>query len=426
MNESPIGSYNIQNSNRNILYVTSDSHDNFDSGQSHGSQMQSPASLRRPSLDSNNSNQEYSNQKDLINGVRNSNSLGSSMAPARYYNPIYNSGTFQGNQQQNVIINQQNRPNLYQTTQTSSQYQFNPADHMYHPELYIIPHALQYDIPSQNSTYNQLPIEQEIFKSDDDCVLPLSSNPYGIAPQMRPQPLFRHKTTRLIELTSAGNYVVEVGVPQRILKTAKIRSAKEFTHLRYSAVTGDPDEFVSREFSLRPADAKRVTEIFVVITMYNENELLFIKTWKTVIKNIAYICGKRKSVIWGPDGWTKIVVCIVSDGRAKIHEKTLAVLGILGVYQDGIIRTSVNKEEVSAHVFEFTTQVSLDLDVNSIGQESTIPIQTIFCLKEKNSKKINSHRWFFNAFGATLKPKVCILIDVGTKPTDRSFYRLWK
>lgn len=40
--------------------------------------------------------------------------------------------------------------------------------------------------------------------------------------------------------------------------------------------------------------------------------------------------------------------------------------------------------------------------------------------------KINSHRWFFNAFGPLLRPNVCILIDVGTKPTTTSLYHLWK
>jgi chitin synthase len=44
----------------------------------------------------------------------------------------------------------------------------------------------------------------------------------------------------------------------------------------------------------------------------------------------------------------------------------------------------------------------------------------------QNAKKINSHRWFFNAFGPLLNPKVCVLIDVGTVPSDKSLYYLWK
>lgn len=50
----------------------------------------------------------------------------------------------------------------------------------------------------------------------------------------------------------------------------------------------------------------------------------------------------------------------------------------------------------------------------------------IFCLKQKNSKKINSHRWLFNAFGRILNPEVCILIDAGTKPGSKSLLALWE
>ena len=40
--------------------------------------------------------------------------------------------------------------------------------------------------------------------------------------------------------------------------------------------------------------------------------------------------------------------------------------------------------------------------------------------------QINSHRWFFNAFGPILQPNVCVLLDVGTKPTGTSIYHLWR
>jgi chitin synthase len=55
-----------------------------------------------------------------------------------------------------------------------------------------------------------------------------------------------------------------------------------------------------------------------------------------------------------------------------------------------------------------------------------VPVQIIFCLKEKKQEKINSHRWFFNAFGPILQPNVCVLIDVGTMPGPTSIYHLWK
>ena len=59
-------------------------------------------------------------------------------------------------------------------------------------------------------------------------------------------------------------------------------------------------------------------------------------------------------------------------------------------------------------------------------KKGNTPIQMVFCLKEKNQKKINSHRWFFQAFGSVLDPNICVLIDAGTKPGKDSIYHLWK
>jgi len=50
----------------------------------------------------------------------------------------------------------------------------------------------------------------------------------------------------------------------------------------------------------------------------------------------------------------------------------------------------------------------------------------MFCLKQKNSKKINSHRWLFTAFGRILNPEICILLDAGTKPGPKSLLYLWE
>jgi len=60
------------------------------------------------------------------------------------------------------------------------------------------------------------------------------------------------------------------------------------------------------------------------------------------------------------------------------------------------------------------------------SQIDSVPVQIIFCLKERNQKKINSHRWFFNAFGPVLEPKICVLLDVGTMPAPTAIYHLWK
>lgn len=257
-------------------------------------------------------------------------------------------------------------------------------------------------------------------------------NHYGPAPTGRQerrrgarQAQMAKKEVRLIN----GELILECKIPTILYSFLPRRDEVEFTHMRYTAVTCDPDDFVLRGYKLRQniGNTMRDTELFICVTMYNEDEIDFTRTMHGVMRNITHFCSRSKSRTWGKDGWQKIVVCIVSDGRQKVHPRTLDALAAMGVYQDGIAKNLVNQREVTAHVYEYTTQVSLDADLKFKGAEKGIvPCQIIFCLKEKNQKKLNSHRWFFNAFGKALSPNVCILLDVGTKPGPKALYHLWK
>ncbi|WP_172575442.1 chitin synthase [endosymbiont GvMRE of Glomus versiforme] len=165
----------------------------------------------------------------------------------------------------------------------------------------------------------------------------------------------------------------------------------------------------------------------IIMTLYNEDDKLFLKTISAVSKNIAHFCKKEGIKAWGFESWKKIVVVIIADGRDKINQRTLGVLGAIGAYQSGVIKNDINGSSVTAHLFEYTSRLMLDNKFNIRGaKDNVVPIQVIFCLKEKNSKKLNSHRWAFNAFASQLNPEVCVLLDVGTKPYDNSIYRLWK
>jgi chitin synthase len=97
-----------------------------------------------------------------------------------------------------------------------------------------------------------------------------------------------------------------------------------------------------------------------------------------------------------------VVVCIVSDGRTKINQRTLKVIQLMGCYQDGIAKDEVAGKDVTAHLFEYTSTVVVS-DTGEVAQGG-VPVQLLFCLKEQNKKKLNSHRWFFNAFGPLIKP----------------------
>ncbi|KAL0639315.1 hypothetical protein Q9L58_001541 [Maublancomyces gigas] len=241
----------------------------------------------------------------------------------------------------------------------------------------------------------------------------------------------RWKTVKKVELFN-GNLVLDCPVPKKLLGMLPQKKEREFTHMRYSAATCDPSEFFEKKFTLRQQlfAKPRHTELFIVVTMYNEDEVLFARTMGGVFKNIAYLCSRTRSQTWGEDAWKKVVVCVVSDGRGKINPRTRSVLAGMGCYQEGIAKTKVNEEDVTAHIYEYTTQVGIELDKDIVKLSPTgknaVPVQMIFCLKERNQKKINSHRWFFQAFGRVLDPNVCVLIDAGTRPGGTSIYHLWK
>jgi chitin synthase len=257
---------------------------------------------------------------------------------------------------------------------------------------------------------------------------PYADNP---SPPPNPAPIRRWKTVKEVQLFN-GNLVLDCPIPPRLLNQvphAAPPERDEFTHMRYSAATCDPSDFYAERFTLRQRlfAKPRHTELFIVITMYNEEDELFARTLSGVIKNIEFMNSRTSSKTWGKDAWKKIVVCVVSDGRAKINPRTRAVLAALGVYQDGIAKQQVNGKPVTAHLYEYTTQMTCEIKRGVVNvKKGVTPVQMLFCLKEKNQKKINSHRWFFQAFGAVLDPNICVLIDAGTKPGRDSIYHLWK
>ncbi|RCI01912.1 Chitin synthase, class 1 [Rhizopus stolonifer] len=85
------------------------------------------------------------------------------------------------------------------------------------------------------------------------------------APKRQPR---RYKTTRHVKLTR-GNLVLECPVPTQYIKSVPIKDGKEFTHMRYTAATCDPRDFVTEGYTLRQQLLGRQTELFIVLTMYN-------------------------------------------------------------------------------------------------------------------------------------------------------------
>ncbi|KAH6655805.1 chitin synthase class I [Truncatella angustata] len=313
--------------------------------------------------------------------------------------------------------------------QGGAEYGLNPEQH--HDAYYNQPYepAPTGITPYEEHQGYQLDDSRPMLQQNDSYASAQPQDPYQDAPQpQNPAALKRWKTVKQV-LLYRGNLVLDCPIPPRLLNQLPHGERDEFTHMRYTAATCDPDYFFEENFTLRQKlfSKPRHTELFIVVTMYNEDDILFARTMIGVLKNVEYMCSRKESKTWGPDAWKKIVVCVVSDGRAKINPRTRALLAGMGVYQDGIAKQQVNGKDVTAHIYEYTTQVGMTIK-NDVVQliPKKQPVQMLFCLKEKNQKKINSHRWFFQAFGKVLNPNICVLIDAGTRPGGNSIYHLWK
>ena len=74
------------------------------------------------------------------------------------------------------------------------------------------------------------------------------------------------------------------------------------------------------------------------------------------------------------------------------------------------LRYSIHKtisQQFRLTSFKYTTQLSVDATPALVlpqpnDANNLVPVQIIFVLKAKNQKKINSHRWLFNAIGKML------------------------
>ncbi|KAK4626685.1 Chitin synthase C [Fulvia fulva] len=349
-------------------------------------------------------------------------------------------GTYGHNQRYDDAHEHGYTPNPFQQAAHQDRGEYNLSPRYEHDD-YVGEHA--YDTP-QHPYYQDEPDDRPIlhpgasYGPDPHQVAPPTPDPGDMEAGYNDPPpppanaaIRRWKTVKEVQLFN-GNLVLDCPIPPRLLNQvqhAQPPERDEFTHMRYSAATCDPSEFYEKRFTLRQRlfAKPRQTELFIVITMYNEEDELLARTLMGVIKNIEYMNSRTSSKTWGKEAWKKIVVCIVSDGRAKINPRTRAVLAAMGVYQDGIAKQQVNGEDVTAHIYEYTTQMTLEIKKGIVQvKKGNTPVQILFCLKEKNQKKINSHRWFFQAFGEVLNPNICVLIDAGTRPGRQSVYDLWK
>jgi|EP00937_MAST-01D_sp_MAST-1D-sp2_P001351 cellulose synthase/poly-beta-1,6-N-acetylglucosamine synthase-like glycosyltransferase len=205
------------------------------------------------------------------------------------------------------------------------------------------------------------------------------------------------------------------------------RDASEFTDLRYTAVEcKSPIEFDKYGYKLRCSENGRQVKVFIVVTMYAEDDQELDGTLRGVCENLKNFPEYDDIAV----SWQEVAVCVVSDGRTKANKKTLEFAASMGVYDQEIMYKYGNPGQKAwgatwdtyMHLFEYSVQLKEDMNF----EKCYPPLQTMFALKERNGGKLDSHLWFFNAFANHLNPKYCFLLDVGTIPRQRAICKLYQ
>jgi cellulose synthase/poly-beta-1,6-N-acetylglucosamine synthase-like glycosyltransferase len=127
----------------------------------------------------------------------------------------------------------------------------------------------------------------------------------------------------------------------------------------------------------------------------------------------------------------EIAVMVVFDGRLKasktIFEGETAVL--TPAHRDAMAEAvkpmndnprPAHSDVREAHIFEMDY-----IAERSRGELANCPLNLIFCIKEKNGGKLNSHVWFFRCFSPLLRPRYCVLLDAGTVPDPTAILHLY-
>lgn len=90
-----------------------------------------------------------------------------------------------------------------------------------------------------------------------------------------------------------------------------------------------------------------------------------------------------------------------------------------------IMDDDVDDDEVPSnllHVFQVTSwDFGLKDDILKVRR-----INLMFGVKHRNDGKINSHKWFFQGVCKYLKPELCVLFDIGTRPEKDSLLKLYR
>ena len=152
----------------------------------------------------------------------------------------------------------------------SPEYSVNPEQHhnAYYNQSYE-PHTTTTPLNDHQGYDYEDHDGQPMLQQNDSYSHAQAQEPYQDEPQRQNSaPIKRWKTVKQV-LLYRGNLVLDCPVPPRLLNQLPHGERDEFTHMRYTAATCDPNDFYNENYTLRQKlfSKPRHTELFIIITM---------------------------------------------------------------------------------------------------------------------------------------------------------------
>jgi chitin synthase len=188
------------------------------------------------------------------------------------------------------------------------------------------------------------------------------------------------------------------------------------------------------------------SEILLCMTAYNEqSHAMLVSLYSHACNMLKYHQTELRNQA------QEITLCIMSDGRKPMSRSMALLAEQLGMYHpeslDQNADMHVFEAYLSSHQIGYAMQFSNDLNLinknwlrvykeshgsgyhqkaDDLLAQADIKFKVLFCVKEKNAGKLDTHWWFFEAFCRHFNPKYCLQMDIGTAPQKDSIFRLWK
>ena len=206
-------------------------------------------------------------------------------------------------------------------------------------------------------------------------------------------------------------------------------------------------------------DEQKKCRFLAVIAMYNEQADELHETLEGIMKNLEYftvrasdkykITSNQIGCIVIVDGiepflktYNKLEIVKLTRPEKKCFRNNQIYFSQFFnpevIEDEFMINDVLHKEKVIDKDPEFELMLMLkeskmindnDEIVHCFSQQISYDMHTlnlIFCVKQLNKRKLNTHLWFFEGFCSKINPEFVMLLDVGTKPDKEGLFLLYK